>query len=181
MRFPTLCVIPRQGYFWVCVSWKKVLNMEILLEQHLLSPTLLDVRTCGDCTACCTVLAVTELRKPMRWACQHVACGGCQVYDTRPPSCREFNCLWLRGAISGDGTHRPDKLGVLFDCFYSTAMGAERFVAFELWNGAFEERAGAAILAEMSADRELELSYRDGTWQTIGEKRAPIEQDNTAA
>ena len=125
-------------------------------------------RECGTCTACCTVLAVAELQKPMRWACDHVLCAGCGIYEERPQTCRDFNCAWLRGAISDDEALRPDRLGLLFDFFYSTATDRSRFVAFELWNGAFDEAPAAALLRQIAADREVELSYRDGTWRTIG-------------
>ena len=125
-------------------------------------------RECGGCTACCTVLAVHELRKPMRWACEHIVCDGCRVYDTRPQGCRDFDCLWIRGEIPGDEAHRPDRLGVIFDSFRDATTNEPRFVAFEVWNGAFHEPAAAALLGALSATRELQLSYRDGTWQTIG-------------
>ncbi|HEY2251912.1 MAG TPA: hypothetical protein VGH74_12660 [Planctomycetaceae bacterium] len=144
----------------------------------------LAARECGSCTACCTVLVVAELHKPARWACDHVHCGGCGIYEIRPESCREFNCAWLRGQIprqiageisghitghiNGDESHRPDRLGVMFDFFYSTAAKRNRLVAFELWKGAFEEAPAAALLNEIAATREIDLSYRDGTWRTIG-------------
>jgi len=142
--------------------------MEVINEVHLLSEMQAADRACGDCTACCTVLAVSELQKPMRWACNHVSCSGCGVYESRPGSCRVFNCLWLRGAISGDDSRRPDRLGLLFDCFRSSITNELRFVVFELWNGAFDEPAGAALLAELARTREVQLSYRDGSWRTIG-------------
>ncbi len=124
-------------------------------------------RSCGDCTACCTVLAVHELGKPMRWACDHVSCAGCRVYKIRPQSCRDFHCQWLLGEISGDDATRPDRLGVLFDCYQSTATRETRLVAFEVWEGAFEDPAGAALISELASGREVQLSYRDGSWSTI--------------
>lgn len=126
-------------------------------------------RSCGGCTACCTVLAVDELRKPMRWACDHLTCGGCRVYAERPQSCRDFNCLWLRGEIAGDESTRPDRLGVLFDYYQSAASDESRLVAFEVWEGAFHEPASAQIIAALAASREVQLSYRDGRWKTIGD------------
>jgi hypothetical protein len=132
-------------------------------------------RACGDCTACCTVLAVHELRKPMRWACDHVSCAGCRVYDIRPQSCRDFNCQWLLGEISGDNSARPDRLGVLFDCHQSTATHESRFVAFEVWEGAFEEPAGGALITELAAGREVQLSYRDGSWRTIERSKSEFQ------
>src|SRR5690348_6121196 len=100
-------------------------------------------RECGGCTACCTVLAVRELDKPMRWACDHVHCAGCRIYDTRPPSCREFHCRWLRGSVGADDALRPDRCGVMFDGFFSVTRNRLRFVAFELWDGAFDGPAVA--------------------------------------
>lgn len=89
------------------------------------------------------------------------------MYETRPQVCHDFNCLWLRGGIAGDDSSRPDQLGILFDSFYSTATSESRFIAFELWNGAFDEPANAAMLAELAAGREVQLSYRNGSWRTL--------------
>jgi hypothetical protein len=138
--------------------------------EPLLNSSQHACRTCGDCTACCTVLAVDELKKPMRWACEHIVCHGCRIYDTRPQGCRDFDCLWLRGEISGDESHRPDRLGVIFDSFRHVATNEPRFVAFEVWKGAFDEPPAAALLADLSARQEVQLSYRDGSWRTIGQK-----------
>jgi hypothetical protein len=53
-------------------------------------------RACGDCTLCCKVMAVEELSKPASQWCRHCKAGrGCQIYDSRPGECRDFNCLWL--------------------------------------------------------------------------------------
>ena len=123
---------------------------------------------CGECTACCTLLAVAELNKPARWTCDHAGCQGCRVYDDRPMSCRAFNCLWLRGGLPSDPGLRPDKLGLMFDAFYSLATERERCVAFELWNGACDEPRAAELLNRMAREREIDLSFRDGTWRTIG-------------
>ncbi len=107
----------------------------------------------------------------MRWACEHIACHGCRIYDNRPQGCRDFDCLWLRGEISGDESRRPDRLGVIFDSFRDGATNAPRFVAFEVWNGAFDEPAAAALFADLSANQEVQLSYRNGSWRTIGDVR----------
>ena len=125
-------------------------------------------RSCSGCTACCTVLAVDELRKPMRWACDHLACNGCRIYQARPKGCRDFDCLWLRGEIPDDESHRPDRLGVVFDCFRDTATNSIRFVAFEVWTGAFNEPAAAALLSNLAIGREMQLACRDGSWRTVG-------------
>lgn len=125
-------------------------------------------RDCGGCTACCTVLAVHELNKPARWACDHAGCDGCRAYDARPAGCRDFNCLWLRGELPADVDIRPDRLGVIFDRFHSLTTGRDRYVAFEVCNGAFDEPRAAELLQTIATECEVELSYRDGRWRTIG-------------
>jgi len=61
-------------------------------------------RSCGDCTLCCKTLGIAELGKPQGQWCPHCAIGrGCKIYADRPPSCREFNCLYLTEASLGEG------------------------------------------------------------------------------
>lgn len=75
-------------------------------------------RSCGTCTACCNALAIEELAKPGFADCPNVqthdahGCAGCAIYDDRPGSCRDFQCLWLQGHLRE--VDRPDRLGVIF-------------------------------------------------------------------
>ena len=98
--------------------------MTQVLDAHLLTDHAAPGRECGPCTACCATLAIVELNKPARRACDHLCRAGCGIYETRPASCREFHCLWLRGAIDGDEALRPDALGVMFDFFRMSSTGA---------------------------------------------------------
>lgn len=66
-------------------------------------------RKCGECKACCTAIAVKELRKPFMAHCEHECQKGCNVYESRPDSCRGYECGWLIGL--GPIEHRPDKIG----------------------------------------------------------------------
>ena len=53
-------------------------------------------RACGTCTLCCKVAAVEEFDKPNGVWCSHCVSGKrCTIYDTRPPSCRDFYCQWM--------------------------------------------------------------------------------------
>jgi hypothetical protein len=53
-------------------------------------------RACGDCTLCCKVMVIEELNKAAGKWCRHCKPGRfCQIYDSRPRECRDFNCLWL--------------------------------------------------------------------------------------
>lgn len=70
-----------------------------------------NTRTCGECTRCCTHLRVDEIAKPDWTPCKHLCAKGCGVYESRPPSCRVWRCVWLQGYF-GEGA-RPDKIGVV--------------------------------------------------------------------
>lgn len=79
-------------------------------------------RACGECTACCEVLAIEAptLRKPAGILCRHCSGHNCQIYDQRPDPCRAFYCLWRELAALSD-EHRPDQLGVVFRVIQSNA------------------------------------------------------------
>ncbi|HWB53430.1 MAG TPA: hypothetical protein VG722_04530 [Tepidisphaeraceae bacterium] len=71
---------------------------------------------CGECTACCDVLAIRELGKPFYSRCQHVLLGkGCGIYAERPAPCSAFRCAWLAGVLGESIDRRPDKCGLMFD------------------------------------------------------------------
>jgi uncharacterized protein len=86
------------------------------------------VAGCEGCTACCKTMGVHELAKPVNTRCAHCETGvGCRIYDTRPSSCRTFECVWLqtqRGAQPLAPELRPDVSRVVM----STAAGGETIV-----------------------------------------------------
>lgn len=141
--------------------------MTRILHAQLLAQHPAPGRECGSCTACCSVLAIVELQKPPRRACDHLCRSGCGIYAARPASCREFHCLWLRGAIDGDEALRPDQLGVMFDYFIIAGSGETHLIAFELWAGAFDDPTVRLLLREVCQTQALRLSYRDGRWSTL--------------
>ena len=72
-------------------------------------------RSCGDCTVCCTVMAIDkpEIQKEAGVTCRHCA-GGCAIYDTRPQLCRDYHCGWRQLAML-DESWRPDRSGVFVE------------------------------------------------------------------
>jgi hypothetical protein len=75
------------------------------------------MKQCGNCTACCKLLAVPALDKPPNVKCAHVQMGkGCRIYDKRPQECRNFNCLWLQSPVLGWDL-KPNQCGVVFETF----------------------------------------------------------------
>ncbi|MBC8106796.1 MAG: hypothetical protein H7Z14_09425 [Anaerolineae bacterium] len=69
-------------------------------------------RTCGECRACCTTCVVPELDKPINTPCVHLVQLGCGIYETRPQSCRVYDCAWLHGHFAD--YERPDKTGIVW-------------------------------------------------------------------
>jgi hypothetical protein len=62
---------------------------------------------------CCKVMGVVELEKEPGVWCQHCQIGkGCGVYETRPATCREYECIWLQHADLPDEL-RPDRCKVV--------------------------------------------------------------------
>jgi hypothetical protein len=66
------------------------------------------MRGCDGCTACCKIMQVRELDKPASTWCRHCRVGaGCSIYETRPESCRTFECVWLQ-TQSGEAPLAPE-------------------------------------------------------------------------
>jgi uncharacterized protein len=60
-------------------------------------------RTCGDCSMCCYLFRIPELKKPANKWCQHCKSGkGCGIYGRHPPTCKDYICLWLVDTDFGD-------------------------------------------------------------------------------
>lgn len=79
---------------------------------------------CGSCNLCCKLPAVPHIpgfgAKPRDQMCYLCDEGkGCTIYATRPPVCRDFECMWLITQKWGDGSKayapelRPDQCGVV--------------------------------------------------------------------
>jgi hypothetical protein len=67
------------------------------MSEDLVPPlTPVPGRSCDGCTLCCKIFAIPELPKPRHEWCKHCDTGkGCNVYETRPQTCRDFYCGYL--------------------------------------------------------------------------------------
>ncbi|MFT4117837.1 YkgJ family cysteine cluster protein [Bradyrhizobium sp.] len=60
-------------------------------------------RQCGSCSACCDILEVAAVDKPVNQLCSHWQTGtGCTIYARRPQMCRSFVCAWLQGHLGDE-------------------------------------------------------------------------------
>jgi hypothetical protein len=109
----------------------------------------LATRKCGECTGCCTPLAIPELDKPPGVPCKHILPeGGCGIYETRPKACREYDCGWRIG-IGKFEEERPDRLGLLLTPIASGFPGYPGVIVHELWPEAFKDRASGDFLQDV--------------------------------
>jgi hypothetical protein len=79
---------------------------------------IIEGRSCGECTECCTHLTIPdppEIAHERGTPCARLGPGGCTAYDERPRVCRVFECAWLEGAGNDDA--RPDRSGVIIHFF----------------------------------------------------------------
>ena len=107
-------------------------------------------RVCGNCTACCTVLNISELNKPAHTPCPSLCTvgHGCSLYgqperDDEPHTiCRTYECLWLSNPRPDlemlRPEDRPDITGVLLQVtnIPIEKFGASVITAHELYPGA---------------------------------------------
>lgn len=115
-----------------------------MTRLRVLSPT----RACGDCDACCTTHAVTELDKSRGERCGLLGERGCGVYETRPQSCRRFDCAWRLGAYGLTGVQRPDRCGLVV--WTQAVDGAPRVHVGEARAGALETAEGRALVRRLA-------------------------------
>lgn len=65
-----------------------------------LPKTARPARQCSSCNACCDILEVAGVDKPVHELCRHWQAGtGCTIYERRPQMCRSFACAWLQGHL----------------------------------------------------------------------------------
>ena len=103
------------------------------------------MRSCGSCSHCCTVLRVDELNKLAGEHCIHQrGSEGCGIYETRPPICRGYRCLWLQGGLEDD--ERPDRTGGVVD-LEPLAAGVQLTIR-EVRRGHFDESPALQAIAE---------------------------------
>ena len=114
-------------------------------------------RTCGDCTACCTVMAITELGKDNYTPCPHCTGKACAIYETRPTTCRGWSCEWWLGRLGLNDDQRPDKLGVIF------THDADSVLAFEITPGSAMNPVALHVMDQVKNKYPLKFNPAGGT------------------
>jgi len=115
-------------------------------------------RTCDGCNACCVVYSFDEEpvgEKPRFATCPKVSeCGGCSIYEQRPPVCRDFQCSWLAGDLPLKMA--PKDVGFVITTVSTGAFETPVMNIQETRHGAFKD---SAILAELLASAVRSLPF----------------------
>ena len=74
------------------------------------------MKTCGECSLCCTLIEVRALSKPAGAQCPHRAKVGCSLYGTPKmlDCCQVYSCMWLLLDRMPEAL-RPDYCRVIFE------------------------------------------------------------------
>lgn len=129
------------------------------------------MQSCGECTACCTVLGVDEISKPDYTRCNHEGDGCCSIYNVRPKTCAAFQCAYTLGILAvtdeDEGAEidptvtRPDKLGLILYPTHNAVFGSVMMV-YEAWSDAFKAEISGALIESLRAISILILVGFDG-------------------
>jgi hypothetical protein len=72
-------------------------------------------KACGECSLCCKMLSIVELKKASGAMCQHMVPGkGCGIHAERPQVCSSYQCVWSL-ADPLDEQWRPDRAGFILN------------------------------------------------------------------
>ena len=53
-------------------------------------------KTCGTCSICCKIVAVSDLNKPAhQWCVHNVPHKGCGIWGKHPEVCKAWQCGWI--------------------------------------------------------------------------------------
>lgn len=97
------------------------------------------LRSCGECTECCSLLEIPTINKKSKTSCPNACLSGCSIYSSRPQECKTFECGWLQG-VTGPG-QRPDKSGIIAYNIPHPELG-EALLVVEVKERAFSKRSG---------------------------------------
>ena len=104
----------RSPMLWKHSSFERWLavceSRPLLMTWAILRPRPVITKQCGECGLCCKLDRVEAIGKPKGILCKHRGCDGCEIYDDRPETCRNLNCLWLLDDNLPESM-RPDKIG----------------------------------------------------------------------
>ena len=130
-------------------------------------------KECGDCTLCCMVLPIHQVQSPPSVMCQHCTIESkCNIYDTRPEACKNFNCEWILDETMSDDL-RPDKTGVIFEKITNTIyLSLVNYTNLNAWDNAIVRKhikklndSGSSVIISSFTNQPKLFLLADGKTQ----------------
>lgn len=119
----------------------------------------INVKPCGECAACCTVLGVEALKKYAGRTCKHldgrIPDKRCSIYDKRPEACSTYICEWKSAKQLGD-EFRPDRVGFIITGYY---IQEKISLVIQVFNS---EKAGHPLKVETPLNTVIKLYMEIG-------------------
>jgi len=112
---------------------------------------------CGECSLCCDIPMIKELKKPAWKLCSNydIKCKNCKIWSKRPKECRNFECAYYQSPKANLAT-RPDKCGVMFEMLSQRIFLATLHPDYE-----FSDVAKGQIDAFMKQGYSVVFSQKD--------------------
>lgn len=128
-------------------------------------------RQCGDCSLCCKLLSVAEIRKPTNRWCRHCRPGrGCGIYGERPDQCRTYECYWLKGMLPPE--MKPNKIHAVAG---PSENGTGWFIHLDPdYPGIEDKEPLKSSIAELAREAPVVL-VRRGRYRLVSEKRVKLQ------
>lgn len=137
-------------------------------------------RSCGSCTVCCKVPGIDDkdLQKPVGLWCQYCdnkSAKPCTIYDTRPDTCKNFECLWLsdkQKALNDD--MRPDRSRMMLTSVIDDVgvMPAGSIMAWEVVPGAFDSPRNKKVIERLKNRVPILMMFLGGARKIVGPPEA---------
>ena len=105
------------------------------------------------------------------------------IYDTKPPICTGFHCMYSI-LVGFRDNERPDKLGIIFamnnpESHFSKVTGLPLVVAYEFKIGAFNSYSGDKLLRKLSYKMPLALVPFDKSIESKLDRNTWLIDNNT--
>lgn len=113
------------------------------------------MRNCNGCSECCYLIEVPALRKGPCEDCEHQKENRCDIHETKPPECKNFECIWLHENIGFPDILAPKYIGIVV-----FPMNKNVIVFTERKHGSTETIFANTILEWIERGYEVRVYYK---------------------
>lgn len=124
---------------------------------------------CGSCNQCCISFDIPEIGKKAGVPCRYLTQHGCGIYQNRPPTCRNFQCAWLKLELKP--MMRPNRCGFILS-FDEASKDGLRAICYKNSLGSVCRKAKKWLEKKFTKNK-MPILWRnpDGTYDNRGEHK----------